>query len=308
MHVVAGVLVDASGRILIAQRPPGKHLAGMWEFPGGKLEPGESASSALERELEEELGIAVDPATFDALIRVPWRYGDRDMLLEAVRVRGWKGEPEALDAAAIAWHEAASIDAALLAPADRPILAALRLPRHYAISPAHASPDEAAAWACAALDRGERLLQLRLTAQPFETVRGVAAAILPDVRLHGAQLLLNRDVAGAQALGIGVHLASGQLREWTERPLPLSVPVGASCHDAAELELASRLGCDFATLSPVLATTSHPGVEPLGWPQFGRLAEAAALPVYALGGVGPKALQEARMHAAQGVAGISAFL
>ncbi len=308
MHVVAGVLVDASGRILIAQRPPGKHLAGMWEFPGGKLEPGESASLALERELEEELGIAVDPATFEALIRVPWRYGDRDMLLEAVLVRGWKGEPKALDAAAIAWHEAAAVDATLLAPADRPILAALRLPRHYAISPAHASPDEAAAWACAALDRGERLLQLRLTAQPFETVRGVAAAILPDVLRHGAQLLLNRDVAGAQALGIGVHLASGQLREWTERPLPLSVPVGASCHDAAELELASRLGCDFATLSPVLATTSHPGVEPLGWPRFGRLAEAASLPVYALGGVGPEALPEARMHAAQGVAGITAFL
>lgn len=307
MHVVAGVLVDASGRILIAQRPPGKHLAGMWEFPGGKLEPGESASLALERELEEELGIAVDPATFEALIRVPWRYGDRDMLLEAVLVRGWKGEPKVLDAAAIAWHEAASVDATLLAPADRPILAALRLPRHYAISPAHASPDEAAAWAHAALDRGERLLQLRLPAEPFETVRGVAAAILPDVRRHGAQLLLNRDVAGAEALGIGVHLASGQLREWTERPLPLSVPVGASCHDAEELELASRLGCDFATLSPVLATTSHPGVEPLGWPRFGRLAEAASLPVYALGGVGPEALPEARMHAAQGVAGITAF-
>ncbi|WP_413625819.1 Nudix family hydrolase [Luteibacter sp. Lutesp34] len=308
MHVVAGVLVDASGRILIAQRPPGKHLAGMWEFPGGKLEPGEGAEAALVRELDEELGIAVDRATFEALIRVPWRYGDRDMLLEAVLVRGWKGEPKALDAAAIAWHEPASVGAALLAPADRPILAALRLPRHYAVSPAHASPDEAAAWVHAALQRGERLLQLRLPAQSFETVRGVAAAVLPDVRRHGAQLLLNRDVAGAQALGIGVHLASGQLREWTERPLALAYPVGASCHDAVELELASRLGCDFATLSPVSATTSHPGVEPLGWPRFGRLAEAASLPVYALGGMGPKELQEARLHAAQGVAGITAFL
>lgn len=308
MHVVAGVLVDASGRILIAQRPPGKHLAGMWEFPGGKLEPGEAAMAALERELDEELGIAVDRATFEALIRVPWRYGDRDMLLEAVLVRGWKGEPKALDAAAIAWYEPASVDAALLAPADRPILNALRLPRHYPISPAQASPDEAAAWVRAALGRGERLLQLRLPAQSVETVRGVAAAVLPDVRRHGAQLLLNRDVAGAQALGIGVHLASGQLREWTERPLPLSFPVGASCHDAVELELAVRLGCDFATLSPVSATTSHPGVEPLGWPRFGRLAEAASLPVYALGGVGPNELQEAQMHAAQGVAGITAFL
>lgn len=308
MHVVAGVLVDASGRILIAQRPPGKHLAGMWEFPGGKLEPGETAVAALERELDEELGIAVDPAAFEALVRVPWRYGDRAMLLEAVLVRRWHGEPQALDAAAIAWHEPAAIDAALLAPADRPILAALRLPWHYPISPADATPDEAVAWIHAALARGERLLQLRLPAQSLETVRGVAADVVAEVRRHGAQLLLNRDVAGAQALGIGVHLAAGQLREWAERPLPLSVPVGASCHDAGELELASRLGCDFATLSPVFATASHPGVEPLGWPRFGRLAEAASLPVYALGGVGPKELQEAQVHAAQGVAGITAFL
>ncbi|WP_448102129.1 Nudix family hydrolase [Luteibacter jiangsuensis] len=308
MHVVAGVLVDASGRILIAQRPPGKHLAGMWEFPGGKLEPGETPMAALERELDEELGIAVDPSTFEALIRVPWRYGDREMLLEAVLVRGWKGEPQALDAATLAWHEPAAVAPALLAPADRPILAAMRLSRHYPISPAHASPDEAVAWVHALLARGERLLQLRLPAQSFETVRSVAAAVLPDVQRHGAQLLLNRDVAGAQALGIGAHLASGQLREWTERPLPLSFPVGASCHDAVELELAVRIGCDFATLSPVFPTTSHPGVEPLGWPRFGRLAEAASLPVYALGGVGLKELQEAQMHAAQGVAGITAFL
>jgi len=125
MHVVAGVLVDASGRILIAQRPPGKHLAGMWEFPGGKLEPGETPMAALERELDEELGIAVDPSTFEALIRVPWRYGDREMLLEAVLVRGWKGEPQALDAATLAWHEPAAVAPALLAPADRPALAEL---------------------------------------------------------------------------------------------------------------------------------------------------------------------------------------
>ncbi|HEY4294220.1 Nudix family hydrolase [Luteibacter sp.] len=308
MHVVAGVLVDGSGRILIAQRPAGKHLAGMWEFPGGKLEPGEAAMAALERELDEELGIVVDPASFEALIRVPWRYGEREMLLEAVLVRGWTGEPAALDAAAIAWHAPSSIAPALLAPADRPILAALRLPPHYPISPADASPDEAAAWVLAALARGERLLQWRLPALPVETVRAVAAEVLPAVRRVGAQLLLNRDIEGALELGTGVHLASSQLDELAARPLPLSVAVGVSCHDARELELASRLGCDFATLSPVLATVRHPDAEPIGWPRFARLAEAASLPVYALGGLGPGDVAEARMHAGQGVAGIGAFL
>ncbi|MET0937469.1 MAG: (deoxy)nucleoside triphosphate pyrophosphohydrolase [Luteibacter sp.] len=124
MHVVAGVLVDAAGRILIAQRPPGKHLAGMWEFPGGKLEPGETPVAALERELDEELGIVVDPASFEPLVNVPWNYGERDMLLEAIVVRAWHGDARALDAAAIEWLEPRGIDPDRLAPADRPILAA----------------------------------------------------------------------------------------------------------------------------------------------------------------------------------------
>ncbi|NID15490.1 Nudix family hydrolase [Luteibacter yeojuensis] len=308
MHVVAGVLVDDSGRILIAQRPAGKHLAGMWEFPGGKLEPGETAVTALARELDEELGIAVDPASFEALIRVPWRYGERDMLLEALVVRAWTGEPAALDAAAIAWHAPASIDPGLLAPADRPILAALRLPWHYPISPADASPEEAAAWVLAALARGERLLQLRLPGLPKETVRAVAAQVLPEVGRVGARLLLSRDIEGALALGMGVHLSSAQLGELAARPLPLSLAVGASCHDARELERTSRLGCDFATLSPVVATASHPDAEPLGWPRFGRMAEAASLPVYALGGLGPGDVAEARLHAGQGVSAIRGFV
>jgi 8-oxo-dGTP diphosphatase len=308
MHVVAGVLVDGHGRILIAQRPPGKHLAGLWEFPGGKLEPGEAPVAALERELDEELGIAVDPASFEPLIRVPWRYGDREMLLEAMIVRRWTGEPAALDAPAIAWHAPASVDPGILAPADRPILAAVRLPPHYPISPPDASPEGAASWVRDMLARGERLLRLRLPGHSHELARSLAATLLPEVRAHGGALLLSRDIEGAVMLGTGVHLASAQLRELEARPLPPDLPVGASCHDAGELALASRLGCDFATLSPVLATASHPDAEPLGWPRFARLAEAASLPVYALGGVAAHDLGEALMHAAQGISAIRGFL
>jgi 8-oxo-dGTP diphosphatase len=310
MHVVAGVLVDGAGRILIAQRPPGKHLAGMWEFPGGKLEPGETPLMALERELGEELGIAVDPLSFEALVRIPWQYGERGMLLEAILVRAWAGEPKALDAAEIRWLDPRDIDPALLAPADRPILATTWLPPHYPITPPGMSADEAAAWLTSALARGERLLQLRLPGLPVDVVRAVAARILPEVRALGATLLLNRDVDGALALGegVGVHLVASQLLSLDTRPLPLSRTVAASCHGAVELARASALGCDFATLSPVHATASHPDAEPLGWPRFAQLAEAASLPVYALGGLGPDDGMEARLHAAQGVAGIRGFL
>ena len=309
MHVVAGVLVDGAGRILIAQRPPGKHLAGMWEFPGGKLEPGETPPGALERELDEELGIAVDPLSFEALVRIPWNYGERGMLLEAILVRAWTGEPKALDAAEIRWLDPRDIDPALLAPADRPILAATRLPPHYPITPADVSADDAVALLSSALARGERLLQLRAPGLPVDALRAVVTRILPELRALGATLLLNRDIEAARAFGegVGVHLVASQLHALEGRPLPLSQIVAASCHDAAELARASALGCDFATLSPVHATASHPDAEPLGWPRFAQLAEAASLPVYALGGLGPDDGMDARLHAAQGVAGIRGF-
>ncbi|QDE41689.1 Nudix family hydrolase [Luteibacter pinisoli] len=307
MHVLAGVLVDGAGRILIAQRPPGKHLAGMWEFPGGKVEPGEAPMAALERELDEELGIAVDPLSFEDLIRVPWNYGERSMLLEAVVVRAWTGEPQALEAAAIDWRLPRDIDPAMLAPADRPILAAIWLPEHYPITPADASVAHASTLVRAALARGERLLQWRLPGVPVDEVRAGAAALLPEVRRFGAHLLLSRDIEGARALGVGVHLSSAQVRELGERPLPLGSLVGASCHDPDELALASALGCDFATLSPVEPTQSHPDTPPLGWPRFAKWAENASLPVYALGGLAPAEVPMARMHAGQGIAGIRGF-
>jgi 8-oxo-dGTP diphosphatase len=120
LHVMAGVLFDAQGRVLLAQRPPGKHLAGSWEFPGGKCEPGESPLDALTRELREELGIELQRA--EPLIRVPWNDAGRDLLLDAWRVAQWQGTPQSLERQALHWQQPAQIDPAMLAPADRPIL------------------------------------------------------------------------------------------------------------------------------------------------------------------------------------------
>jgi 8-oxo-dGTP diphosphatase len=277
MHVVAGVLVDAAGRILLAQRPPGKHLAGMWEFPGGKLDDGEAPLEALRRELAEELGIELIDA--EPAIRIPWQYGERAMLLDTWRVTRWRGEPASLEGQALAWHHPADIDPATLAPADRPILAAWRLPRRYAITPADVLPDQADAWhqrLATAIESGERLLQLRFPHWPTGAVRQLAADLLPRARKAGTALLLNNDIEGARQLGIGVHLPAAQLRELGQRPLPLNQWVATSCHNENELTLASTLGADFATLSPVTATPSHPDAHPLGWPRFAELAEAAS--------------------------------
>jgi 8-oxo-dGTP diphosphatase len=210
------------------------------------------------------------------------------------------------------WCAPIHADPVKLAPADRPILQALRLPVRYPITPDVASPTDMEAWYVRlrdAITRGERLLQLRLPQWPPAQVRELAKRLQPLALAHDAQLLLNADIEGALQLGVGVgvHLKSAQLAQLAERPLPWQQPVGASCHDAGQLMQAVRLSADFATLSPLAVTASHPNASPLGWAQFHAMVEAAALPVYALGGVSPAQLTQVQQAGGQGVAGIRAF-
>jgi mutator protein MutT len=126
IHVVAGAVIDAAGRVLIAQRPAGKHMAGGWEFPGGKLEPGEERLAGLARELHEEIGITIGPPR--PLIRVRHAYPSREVLLDIWVVKRFSGEPQGLDGQALRWRSQDELATAELLPADRPIVAALRLP------------------------------------------------------------------------------------------------------------------------------------------------------------------------------------
>jgi mutator protein MutT len=126
IHVVAAVVIDRRARVLIAQRPPGKHLAGGWEFPGGKLEPGEARVVGLARELKEEIGIAIDAPR--PLMRLRHAYAYGEVLLDVWVVRRYRGEPRGLDGQALRWCRKTALASADLLPADRPIIGALRLP------------------------------------------------------------------------------------------------------------------------------------------------------------------------------------
>jgi len=305
LHVVAGVLSDTEGRVLLAQRPPGRDFAGLWEFPGGKVEPGENVHAALARELHEELGIGIGPS--ELLIRVPWRYPHQRIVLEVRRVASWQGVPQPHEGQALAWTDPDSIDATTMPPADRPVLAALRLPPLLAISPPLDDAATLLAWVQGVIRRGVRLLQLRQPQWAAGKLRAAAAALRVEAQAAGAGLLLNGDIEGALALDLGVQLRAAQLALLRERPLPSGRWVGASCHDAGELERAAILGCDFALLAPVAATPTHPQATALGWPRLTALVAAAALPVYALGGVCAQDLPRARAAGAHGVAGIRGF-
>ncbi len=120
--VVAGALVDAAGRVLLQQRAPGRQMAGLWEFPGGKVEPGERPEAALVRELKEELGIDVDAASLVPAAFASAPLGERHLVLLLYLCRGWRGEPRALDANALKWLRPNEMVPAEMPPADAPLI------------------------------------------------------------------------------------------------------------------------------------------------------------------------------------------
>ncbi len=123
--VVAAALVDDEGRVLIAQRPQGKQLAGLWEFPGGKVEAGETPELALIRELDEELGIVVKEACLAPFVFASHTYADFHLLMPLFLIRRWEGEPEAREHTAIKWVRPAAMRDFPMPPADAPLVAYL---------------------------------------------------------------------------------------------------------------------------------------------------------------------------------------
>lgn len=123
--VVAAALVDRDGRVLLQQRPAGRQMAGLWEFPGGKVDPGERPEEALIRELKEELGIDTDEACLAPATFASASLGDRHLLLLLYVCRKWRGAPQALDASALKWVRPQQMFSLEMPPADKPLIGIL---------------------------------------------------------------------------------------------------------------------------------------------------------------------------------------
>lgn len=301
IHVAAAVISNARGEVLISLRHAQAHQGSLWEFPGGKVEAGETALQALRRELHEELGIDLRAAR--PLIRIPHRYPDQAVLLDVWRVTAFSGEAHGREGQPFQWVAPAQLPDFDFPAANRPIISAARLPDRYLITP------EPGADFFARLDQafaaGIRLVQLRAKQLPERDYADLARAVCARARQHGADVLLNTDPALVAEIGAaGVHLSAQRLRALDRRPLPAGLWVAASCHDADELALAARVGCDFAVLGPVQPTASHPGAPHLGWVRLRGLTEKTTLPVYALGGMTVADIEAAWRAGAQGIAAI----
>ena len=299
VEVAVAVLIRGDGCVLLAQRPPGKVYAGYWEFPGGKIEPGESVESALAREIREELSIEIACA-------YPWvtqvfTYPHATVRLNFFRVTAWQGEVRVHEHQDAAWQHPESVSVVPLLPANGAVLKGLQLPCEYAISQAlELGAEEFLARLQRRLAGGLRMIQVREIGAPRELLASLSERVIALARPRGARVLVNGDIELARQVGAdGVHLSAKQVASAKRRPdLPWC---GASCHSPEELRAAERLAVDFAVLGPVRSTPSHPDSVPLGWRRFGGIARGASIPIFALGGVVPADLEVARRCGGHGV-------
>lgn len=300
VHVAAAVLIREDGMVLLASRPEGKAWAGWWEFPGGKIEAGETPIQALSRELDEELGVRFQSA-HPWLVRT-FEYPEKTVKLHFFIVRAWDGNPEGREGQQLSWQRPENLTVEPMLPANAPILNALKLPPIYAITNAHEMGEKPFFESLRQqLDSGLKLIQVREKHLTPDDLLAFSKKVVGMAHQYEAKVLINGPVDLLNAAEAdGLHLNSLALAEMKSKPD--NMLVAASCHHAQDLAKAKALQLDFVLLSPVLPTASHPDALTLGWASFAELKHDYPLPVYALGGLSPEHLNQAWLNGAHGIA------
>ena len=311
IHVAVGLIVNAQADVLLAKRAAHQHQGGLWEFPGGKVEAGEPVELALARELKEELAITVTKAR--PFIQVAHKYADKSVLLDVWLVSEFAGQAQGVEGQPLRWVPKSELTGYAFPEANLPILNSYLLGEHLLISGAIDFEKFEQQLQRSLVARKPTAFMLRaheLDAAGYQTLALQAAAICAPA---GIALLLNHAsaistselvLASYPSLTVSVHAnRHHDLASWRAQ-LPAGVLLGSSCHDQTELQRAAALA-DYALLSPLLPTASHPEAAGLGWQQFAALASAVALPVFALGGVSAADLAQVKASSGFGCAGIS---
>lgn len=304
LHVAVGVVRDIDGRILLTQRAKHVHQGGLWEFPGGKLEPDETVLQALYRELREEVGIEV--RTAKPLIKIKYRYPDLHVLLDVWTVAEYDGTATAHEGQAMCWVEPQQLAEYTFPSANLPIISAARLPDRYAILEGH-NVEHVLHNLNKIIENKVSLLQLRVKSLPSADVQAIYRVVQSECAQHNVKLLINSDLPLFDVKADGIHLSSRALMIARRRPENHDW-VAASCHNLKELRHAENIGVDFVVLAPILSTPTHPNMTPLGWENMTSLIEQVNIPVFALGGLRLDDIDRVVSAGGQGIAGISAFL
>ena len=304
VRVAVAVVCNQQGEVLIQQRAANTHQGGLWEFPGGKVEAGETIEQALEREIREELNI--DVISSRPLITIAHDYGDRHVSLEVYRVTEWHDQVRPMEQQPLQWVSPERLNDYPMPAADKPIVSAINLASSYIITPAVIeSPSDILQQLQALLEDGEKLFLYRVKTLVGQTHEAMQQQILKLCNRNRALLLVHeKNLSSVKAHGI--HLTEAGLHQY-EKKAEAAGLLSVSCHSVQSLKKAEAINADFAMLSPVEKTQSHPHTKPMGWQNFKSIVDTANIPVFALGGMTAEHKEQAWLHGAQGVAGISSW-
>ncbi len=305
-EIAIGVLKRGNA-VCLSLRQSSQTFAGLWEFPGGKVEAEESIENALKREFLEEL--VVETSDWKPLITVPWTYPAVAVHLNVYITETFEGEPRGNEGQQVAWISIAELANMSFPEANRGIIVALQLADKYMISGHFENQTDALQRLHMAFDNGISLCQLRAKNLSEETFLPLAASAIKLAHDYHAKILLNSrpELLALLPDADGIQLASNVIFDYQTRPIAKDKLLGVSTHTSKEIEQALKIGADFILLSPVKETSSHPGVPGIGWQQFAEMVKAVPVPVFALGGMKPEELAQAKKSGGQGIAAISGF-
>ena len=305
VNVAVGVVKNSHQKILISERPASKTHGGCWEFPGGKIKPGETVIDALSRELYEELNLTLEDSR--RLITIRHNYDEYPVKLDVRLVHSWHGSIHGREGQAFKWVDINRLSEFTYPAANNYILSALSLPELYFITPEAELFREGFLDKCEKIIKaGCRMIQFRCKSRPFTDSRTIFNSLLKICSKNNCKLLLNSTPEEALNAGAsGCHLSSSNLMKYQCRALPHGFILGGSCHNIEELNHAEEMKLDFVVLGSVYATASHHDSGCLGWDGFQKLAAQTNLPVYAIGGMQMKEMETAWDYGAQGLASIS---
>ncbi len=305
IHVVIGIIKNTQDEVLVTTRNKNAHLSGYLEFPGGKLEPGETPEQALTRELKEELDINL--FEYSQLIQIPYIYTDRKVFLDVYKVNKYSGNIAANESQEVYWQNAFSLDPGLFPSANHGLIRAIQLPNVVAVTPDyHQHTNKFIDYFKSTIKR-ENISIIHLRSHQINDSEYIQLAeeCLKLCNENNTKLVLNRTAASVLKINAsGLHLTSKSLASLNKRPLGYEYLVSASCHNLGEVLHATKLGLDYVFVGPVIEKYLANSSQVLGWENFALLTRESSIPVYAIGGTSISNIKTSVECGGQGIAAI----
>jgi len=300
VKVSVAILINYNHQVLLGQRPPQKSWEGWWEFPGGKIEKGETSSDALYREVYEEIGVKI--TQFKKWVTRKYSYDGNDITLHFFKVQKWEGEVTSKENQKLVWAYLKNPNVSPILPANLFVQKAFDLPKYYAITNlSETSKKVFFNQLQNKISNGLKMIQVREKNISFDKFKIFSNEVIKICKPKGVKVIINSDVNLAYEINAdGVHLTSKDLI--SIKKIPKNLIVSASCHTQEEIDIAEKLNINFLVLSAIKKTLSHPDIKPIGWDEFENIANRVNTPIYALGGLGVNDYSIALENGAIGIA------